>query len=216
MTYLLDKPIRPFLQWVGGKYNILKNIVSEFPPNKIRLVEPFVGAGALSLNTNFNNNIINDINSDLMSTWYFVRDFPHKLIHELELLFIEENNTKEKYLEFRHRFNNTKDPNEKVYLFFYLNKHCFNAISRFNNKGEFNTPFGYMKNPNFSKENIILVHNKIKKWTILNKNFRSIFTCLNKQDICFCDPPYVEFSSTSGKLKYHRGGFNYQDQLDLA
>ncbi|HEY0720668.1 MAG TPA: DNA adenine methylase, partial [Gammaproteobacteria bacterium] len=42
--------MRPFLKWAGNKYRLVERIVVDLPEGK-RLVEPFVGSGALFLNT---------------------------------------------------------------------------------------------------------------------------------------------------------------------
>lgn len=43
--------LKPFLQWVGGKRNLLPEIKKyyRFEEEKIKYVEPFVGAGAVLL-----------------------------------------------------------------------------------------------------------------------------------------------------------------------
>ncbi len=43
-------PIRPFLKWAGGKFHIINKIRASLPQGS-RLIEPFVGSGAVFLNT---------------------------------------------------------------------------------------------------------------------------------------------------------------------
>ena len=38
---------RPFLKWAGNKYQILEHILAVLPNGK-RLIEPFVGSGAVT------------------------------------------------------------------------------------------------------------------------------------------------------------------------
>lgn len=40
--------IRPFLKWVGGKFQIINKIRESLPKGN-RLIEPFVGAGSASV-----------------------------------------------------------------------------------------------------------------------------------------------------------------------
>ncbi|HWQ76130.1 MAG TPA: DNA adenine methylase, partial [Syntrophomonas sp.] len=44
--------MRPFLKWPGNKYRIIEAIKGRLPVGK-RLVEPFVGSGAVFLNTDY-------------------------------------------------------------------------------------------------------------------------------------------------------------------
>ena len=60
------KKNRAFLKWAGGKYPLLDDIKKHLPEGEC-LIEPFVGAGSVFLNTDFSRYILADINSDLIS-----------------------------------------------------------------------------------------------------------------------------------------------------
>ena len=60
--------MRPFLKWAGNKYQIVARIKAELPPGK-RLIEPFVGSGALFLNTDFPRYWLTDANGDLIQLY---------------------------------------------------------------------------------------------------------------------------------------------------
>lgn len=47
------KKKRAFLKWAGGKYLLVEEIKKYLPEGDC-LVEPFVGAGSVFLNTNYN------------------------------------------------------------------------------------------------------------------------------------------------------------------
>jgi cbb3-type cytochrome oxidase subunit 3 len=53
----------PFLKWAGGKYRIVDDI-KKFLPKGNRLVEPFVGSGAVFLNTDYDAYLLADINEE--------------------------------------------------------------------------------------------------------------------------------------------------------
>ena len=55
--------MRPFLKWPGSKYRIVDAIKARLPEGN-RLVEPFVGSGAVFLNTDYNRYLLNDNNPD--------------------------------------------------------------------------------------------------------------------------------------------------------
>ena len=44
--------MKPFLKWAGNKYRIIDQICAVLPPGN-RLIEPFVGSGAVFLNTDY-------------------------------------------------------------------------------------------------------------------------------------------------------------------
>ena len=60
--------MKPFLKWPGGKYKLVKELSKYIQPGK-RLVEPFVGAGSVFLNMDFDEYWINDINEDLINVY---------------------------------------------------------------------------------------------------------------------------------------------------
>ena len=60
------KKQRAFLKWAGGKYSLVDKIVKHLPEGDL-LIEPFVGAGSVFLNTNYERYILADINEDLIS-----------------------------------------------------------------------------------------------------------------------------------------------------
>ena len=59
------KKQRAFLKWAGGKYGLVEDIQRHLPPAK-RLIEPFVGAGSVFLNTDYEEYLLADINKDLI------------------------------------------------------------------------------------------------------------------------------------------------------
>jgi len=65
---------RPFLKWAGGKFRLTDDINKAFPNKKNCLIEPFVGAGAVFLNSNFERYILADINPDLINLFNIVKE----------------------------------------------------------------------------------------------------------------------------------------------
>ena len=73
------KKKRAFLKWAGGKYSLIESIKSFLPEGNV-LVEPFVGAGSVFLNTDFDAYILADINPDLISLYNFLKQKPDSFI----------------------------------------------------------------------------------------------------------------------------------------
>ena len=56
---------KPFLSWAGGKSKLVPTL-SEYLGTKGRLVEPFVGSGAVFMGTEFNDYLLCDTTPDLI------------------------------------------------------------------------------------------------------------------------------------------------------
>lgn len=83
------KKNRAFLKWAGGKYPLLDDIKRHLPKGEC-LVEPFVGAGSVFLNTDFSRYILADINSDLISLYNIVKMRTDEYVQAARELFIPE------------------------------------------------------------------------------------------------------------------------------
>lgn len=181
-----------------------------------RFIEPFLGAGAISLNVSYPEHIVSDINRDLINVWKFLKWYGAAFIDRCEDLFTKANNNEEKYYALRDEFNTVNDEFRKAILFIYLNRHCFNGLCRYNSRGIFNSPFGNYKHPYFPKTELEKAHKKIQNFQIMCTDFRDVFNLIEPNDIVYCDPPYLPLSESSNFTSYSREGFSLQDQIDLA
>ena len=65
--------IKPFIKWAGGKEKELPIILKNLPSNFDRYIEPFVGGGAVYLNINCKNSVINDKSDELMLLYKMIK-----------------------------------------------------------------------------------------------------------------------------------------------
>ena len=137
MSRVTDDPIRPFLKWAGGKYRIIERI-RELLPEGERLVEPFVGSGAVFLNTRYPTYLLADSNPDLINLYRILQTEGEAFIAYCKRNFTARNNSPESYYRLRDVFNTTRDLRRKSALFVYLNRHGYNGLCRYNAKGRFN------------------------------------------------------------------------------
>ena len=142
--------ISPILKWVGGKRQLLSEIMPLINKNCSTYVEPFVGGGAVFFELQPKKAIINDFNSELINVYQVVRDNVEELILALERH--NELNSEEYFYEVRgldrtEQFQYITEV-EKAARIIYLNKTCFNGLYRVNAAGHFNSPYGKYKNPN--------------------------------------------------------------------
>ena len=206
---------RPFLKWAGGKLKLVPEIKSLFPSEIKRYIEPFVGAGSVFLNVDAESILVNDKNKDLINSYYFLQT-RDAFIDDCYSLFTRENNTKDRYIELRDEFNLSNDSYRRAVLFIYLNRHCFNGLCRYNKRGYFNTPVGKYDNPYFPEEEMRIAKDKLINVNLSDIDFKYILDKGTKGDVIYCDPPYFPLSPSASFSSYSSGGFNLQDQIDLA
>lgn len=207
--------IRPFLKWAGNKYQIIDKIKSVLPEAN-RLIEPFVGSGAVFLNTDFKNYLLSDFNEDLIQVYLYLQSDGKKFIADCKKYFDVKYNHAEIFYELRSTFNTTNDVRLKSALFIYLNKHCFNGLCRYNSKGEFNTPFGKYVKPYFPEREMNFFHEKSQNAIIKQADFSEALLSAKKGDVVYCDPPYLPLSKTANFTSYSAGVFGEEQQQKLA
>lgn len=208
---------RPFLKWAGGKYRLLDRLLPSIPAGA-RLVEPFVGSGAVFLNAGFASYLLCDLNADLIGLYRTLRRDGERFIAEARALFTPGNNTQEAFLRLRETFNASSDAEERSVLFLYLNRHSYNGLVRYNSKGIYNVPFGKYKAPYFPERELTAFLDKLRGCDVVFavQDFRSTFAALRPGDVVYCDPPYAPVSATANFTSYTGGGFGVQEQIDLA
>ena len=208
--------MKAFLKWAGGKSKISSNIKFHFKEGK-RLVEPFVGSGALFLNTSFEKYLLCDTNVDLINLYNNLKKFPEELISKTKDLFVKVNNKEDQFYILREKFNSLKSSDiNKSALFIYLNKHAFNGLCRYNSRGLFNVPFGRYKNPECPEEKMHNFAHKSQNTIFKCQDFNITFNEVQQGDIVYCDPPYIPLSATSSFTSYAKNDFNMSNQEQLA
>lgn len=210
---------RAFLKWAGGKYRLIDDI-SRHLPKKACLVEPFVGAGSVFLNTDFERYLLADINPDLINLYNVVKQDVESYISATRELFQHpQANTSPFYYEQRQRFNRSQQRLERSALFLYLNRFGFNGLCRYNKKREYNVPFGEYHRPYFPEKELRFFAEKAQRATFICADFDQIFTHLfeNPDDyVIYCDPPYAPLAQETNFTQYAGGGFSLEQQRRLA
>ncbi|WP_313165049.1 DNA adenine methylase [Sedimentibacter sp.] len=212
--------ISPILKWVGGKRQLLAEIMPLINKNCSTYVEPFVGGGAVFFELQPKKAIINDYNDELINVYLTVRDSVDELITELEEH--NKNNSEEYFYELRalDRSSEYKEMNnvQKAARIIYLNKTCYNGLYRVNAAGQFNSPYGKYKNPNIVNATTIrAMSNYLKKTQIdiRSGDYRKVLKGLRKGTFVYLDPPYMPISSSSSFTGYTDNGFSYEQQVEL-
>lgn len=214
---------RAFLKWAGGKYRLAQAISDHLPPSIPQgacFVEPFVGAGSVFLNMDFDRYLLADINPDLINLFNVVKADVERYIQHAKALFLAENaNSKAFYLARRNEFNASTDPFERSVLFLYLNRFGFNGLCRYNQKRGYNVPFGRYKTHYFPEKELRFFAEKAQKATFICADFEQVFSHLKQhpdQYVVYCDPPYAPLQQDTNFTQYAGGGFSLEQQRRLA
>lgn len=210
---IIDKKkyIKSPMNYIGGKYKLLPQIIPQFPKYIGTFVDLFSGGCNVSINVNANKIVCNDINNKIIELFQTLKKYDIKFILEhIERRIVEYNLSKENedgFIRFRNYYNATKNPLDLYTLTCY----SFNYQFRFNNDLEYNNPFGRNRSQ-FSenmKKNLIAFVNKLKEINICfeNKDFTEVdLNKLSPNDFIYCDPPYL---ITNGS--YNDGNRGFKD-----
>jgi DNA adenine methylase len=209
-------PTRPFLKWAGAKTKLLPTIRAAAPRGAVRFIEPFVGSGAVALNLAHERNLIADANPDLIALYAVLKAEGEAFIESCAPLFTPETNTAATFYALRDEFNTSSNAPRKAALFVYLNRHGYNGLCRYNNKGKFNAPFGRYDGPRLPRERMKAFSLFLQRCDLRHADFREIFHAAGPGDFVYCDPPYVPASATANFTGYAQGGFDARDQRELA
>lgn len=207
--------MKPFLKWAGGKYKIIEKILSALPKAE-RLVEPFVGSGAVFLNADYQRYLLADTNPDLIYLFRQVQRDGANFVDYAGEFFSPLTNTEEAFYRLRDEFNQCVEERRRAALFIYLNRHCFNGLCRYNAKGKFNVPFGRYAKPAFPTAEVLNFHTKSQNAEFILADFRTTMAAAKASDVVYCDPPYAPLTVTSNFSDYTQEGFSMADQGELA
>lgn len=211
--------LTPVVKWVGGKRQLLKEIRPLLPEQITEYGELFLGGGAVLFDLQPKCAVVNDLNINLIETYEVIRDSVDELIEQLKTF----KNTRECYYETR---DQDRDPAiyeeltkiERAARLLYLNKTCFNGLYRVNQAGEFNTPFGAYKNPNFVNEEMLKAVSEYltsAEITFLSGDYKTAAEQLSEGAFVYLDPPYDPVTHTANFTGYQAGGFTRNDQEAL-
>jgi len=209
----------PVVKWVGGKRQLLNEITPLIPKHITTYCEPFLGGGAVLFSLQPKKAIVNDLNSDLIAAYEVIRDNVDELINLLK----QHQNTQEHFYSVRDMDRDkgvyqSLSKEVKAARLLYLNKTCYNGLFRVNSSGEFNTPFGYYKNPNIVNEPIlraVSTYLKASNIQFFSEDFSETLKRVPKGGFVYLDPPYDPVSDTSSFTGYNKGGFDKEEQVRL-
>lgn len=197
------------LNYTGGKFKLLPQILPHFPQDIDTFVDMFAGGCNVGVNAPANNIICNDIIPYLIDIFNLFKQNPkadildkiNSRISEFKLDAYNE----DAYTKFRDYYNSNPNPLD-LYI---LVAHSFNYQIRFNSKHKYNNPFGKTNSTfnNAMKKNLSLFIDKLKETNIqfITHDFIELdLSTLTQSDFVYCDPPYL---ITTGAYNDGKRGF---------
>lgn len=207
---------RPFLKWVGGKSQLLHEILPKLPNSFDDYLEPFIGGGALFFALQPSHAKLNDSNYELINAYKQVRDNPSLLLASLEIHSLK--HSLEYFYEIRSLDVNKMNDVDRAARLIYLNKTCYNGLYRVNKKGEFNVPAGQYKNPKiYDIDNIEACSLALRNTELFCCDYSDFLKKHTKKNsFIYLDPPYIPVSDFSDFDRYTEKKFKIGEQQKLS
>jgi DNA adenine methylase len=233
----LVERMKPFLKWVGGKTQIIHQVLEKFPREIANYYEPFLGGGSVLLallsdsTIKIHGKIIaSDLNSNIIGLYRNVQSRVEELITEVGILVAEYAQCKgtvvnrkpltmedamtspeSYYFWIRSRFNAlNREERQSVKasaMLLFMNKTCFRGVYREGPHG-INVPYGNYKNPTIlDADHIRKVSHVIQPVVFICQDFREALSTLCAGDFVYLDPPYAPENEKSF-VSYTADGFD--------
>lgn len=210
--------IKSPLNYIGGKYRLLPQILPLFPKEINTFVDLFSGGANVGINVEAKRHYFIDMNTKLNELFTELQNLPLDVVlNHIESRIDEyklSKNNQEGYLKLRSNYNKTPNPLD----LFVLVSFSYNYQLRFNNNHEFNNPFGKNRS-SFSKnmkQNLIRFSKciKTKNAVFLSCDFTKFhWNELTENDFVYADPPYL---ITTGNYNDGNRGFkNWTEKEEL-
>lgn len=226
------------LNYTGGKFKLLSQILPHFPNDINCFVDLFCGGGNVGINVPCNKVVFNDKNSllrfmfgafknlDKQTTFDIIDDIIKKYgLSDSEKNGYEYYNcnsasglssyNSDKFLKLRNDFNQRKTIDYTYYIMLYvLIVFAFNNQIRFNKKGEFNLPAGKRDFNKKMRDKLSVFIDRLKSgdYTFESKDFRDLPNDdWDKNTFVYADPPYLITCATYNE----QNGWNEEMEYEL-
>lgn len=214
-----DEKAKPFMQWVGGKREMIPQYEKYIPKKFNTYFEPFLGGGAMFFYLQPEKAVLSDNNTELIKAYEGVRDNPEdviRILKELKAKHSEELYSKVRSLDREIDIFTQLNNAEIAARMIYLNQTCFNGVYRVNQKGQFNVPIGSSLNRLICDEHTLRNARKVlKSVSIQPIDFSTAMKKVKKGDFVYLDPPYYPISVYSDFTRYTKEKFYKEDQIRL-
>lgn len=207
----------PFLKSVGGKRQLVPQILPHVPATFGRYHESFLGGGAVyfalhNLGLIRHGAVLSEANRRTARAWMGVRDDVETVIRLLRTYRYE----REAYYEERARPIDGQCDAAVAAWRIYISKCGFNGLFRENRSGGCNVPFGRYKNPKIcDAEGLRAASRALQGVEIRHEDFAEAAARMEPGDFAYFDPPYAPLSETASFTGYTAAGFGARDHARL-
>lgn len=229
------------LNYTGGKYKLLPQILPLFPKDINVFVDLFCGGCNVGINVESNRVIYNDSNENLLYLYNTFKNLDkesilewiYEIIKKYNLSLVSEHGydyyecesskglgdyNRDKFLKLRADFNE-KHANGNFDYYYYVMLYviivyAFNNQIRFNSNGEFNLPVGKRDfNKKMEQKLVEFIYRiQAQNCTFTCCDFREFdISALTSQDFVYVDPPYLITCATYNE----QGGWDEATEKDL-
>ena len=183
------------IPYQGSKRKIAGVILSLFPADTDRLIEPFAGSAAVSLAAACHGKarrfLLNDLNEPLVRLWKMIVDHPETMAAQYERLWTAQLGRERDYYDHvREVFNRTQRPDCMLYLL----ARCVKASVRYNANGDFNqSPDNRRKGaePETMRMHVRGASDLLRgKTAVMCRDYTAALAEASANDVVYMDPPY--------------------------
>ena len=233
-----QKPlIQSPLNYTGGKFKLLPQLLPYFPVKIDTFVDLFCGGCNVGVNVNAEHVVLNDNSPVLLYLYNTLKTLGIDAVFEMingiiKVYGLSDSTTngyafygcdssaglgefnRAPYLRLREAFNKKNEDYYYYVMLFVLIVYAFNNQIRFNSKGEFNVSVGKRDFNDKMKSKLRLFVERLQSgnFSFLCKDFREFDTeGLTRESLVYCDPPYLITCATYNE----QGGWGEQDEKDL-
>lgn len=208
--------ISTFLRYPGSKRRMLTFLLDNLPNTnsiKGRLVEPFVGGGAVFFALAPREAYLGDINRELIELYQGIAQSPDRVWR----LYRGFPTTKAGYNHVRSLSPKTLTPLQRSARSLFLNRTCFKGMWRHNLSGQFNIGYGGQdRRWSISRADIFKISAQLKKARLRCCDFEPMLDMSTPCDFVFVDPPYRPGAREQIHDHYGSQRFRYVDHQRLS
>jgi DNA adenine methylase len=204
----------PFVQHVGGKRQLIRELSARVPTQFDAYHEKFVGGGALffwlQAQGRITKAILSDTNSRLIRTYIAVRDNVESVISAVQKMKTD----RDSFYAIRSQAPDDGTDVDVAAWYVLINRAGFNGLYRENKQGKCNVPYGTPKDKLIDPDAFRESSKALQGVEIRCEDFAA--TEPSAGDFCYMDPPYWPRNKTTAKFtSYTAKGFGPEDQTRL-
>ncbi len=229
------------LNYTGGKFKLLPQILPLFPKEINTFVDLFCGGGNVGINVTSKQHVYNDLNQQLIYLYNTMKNLEkdslfqwiYEIINKYGLSLVAKHGydfyhcessrglgsfNKPGFLKLRQNFNSQRKNNACDYYYYVmlyvLIVYAFNNQIRFNSNGDFNLPVG-KRDFNLKMQNKLsdfVDCLQVQNCKFTSKDFRAFdLSWLGTKDFVYVDPPYLITCASYNE----QGGWTEKDECEL-